>query len=145
MIFIQVEGMAGDCIRDKNLGEMLNLAETTGAAVRMNANGCKFTVYPGDSLDQLKAAFDRLYPHSWLISQHTHHPVQKPAALAEADVAPAQPQDRFQVRPHPSKGERWVVWDTKWSRRADPSAAYTSKAMARKRAHELNARHLAAN
>lgn len=68
MLTIKAEGTAGMDLREAMLPEMLALAQRTGAAVEVRANDTLFRVRPTDDMEDLRGAYDRLYPDSRMVT-----------------------------------------------------------------------------
>lgn len=68
MLTITAEGTAGMDLRESLLPDMLALAQRTGAAVEVRANDTLFRVRPTDDIEDLKGAYDRLYPESRVVT-----------------------------------------------------------------------------
>lgn len=88
MLTLKAEASAGTSLRDEMLPEALLLARATGARIEIEANESKFWILPTDSLGALKAAYDFLYPKSWLIGTMIAVPVPKPVRVAVARSHP---------------------------------------------------------
>lgn len=76
MLTIKVETPFGSDLREA-MYEMLDLAERTNCRVMLTGNETTFVVKPGDTLDQINSAFERLYPASKFVATHITTPVPR--------------------------------------------------------------------
>ena len=80
MLMLKAEGSAGQSLRDDMIPSMVDLAHRTGCGVEVWANDTVFWAYPSDTVAEMKAAYDRLYPESPYVSTGVVNPVpRKPA------------------------------------------------------------------
>ena len=80
MLMIKAEGSAGQSLRDDMIPQMVRLAYSTGCGVEVRANDTVFWVYPSDTVADMQAAYDRLYPESRYVSTGISRPApRKPA------------------------------------------------------------------
>lgn len=67
-LMIEAKGSAGQSLRDDIIPDMVRLAQRTQCSVEVNANDTIFWAYPRDTIEEMQAAYDRLYPESRYVS-----------------------------------------------------------------------------
>ena len=77
MLGLKVEAMVGMSLRDDLMPQMLSLAQRTNCRIECRANDTEIWVYPTDTVDGLRDAFDRLYPRSRLITTSMKQPWER--------------------------------------------------------------------
>ena len=73
---IKVEGFAG-CDLKEAMVDMIRVAQVTGCRAELRANETVFWVVPSDTEEEIRAAFDRLYPLSAYVATHIQLPVRR--------------------------------------------------------------------
>lgn len=82
MLTLKAEASAGCSLRDEMIPEMIDLARRTGCRIEVSGNETLFWAMPDDTVADLQAAFDRLYPTSRLVSVLVRQPVPRPNRAA---------------------------------------------------------------
>lgn len=63
-LMIKAEGSPGRSLRDDLIPDMVRLAQRTQCGIEVRANDTIFWAYPRDTIEEMQAAYDRLYPQS---------------------------------------------------------------------------------
>jgi hypothetical protein len=82
MLMIKAEASAGTDLRESMIPDMVALAARTGARVEVRGNETVFWADPGDTVDAMQAAYDRLYPASRYVATFIKQVApRRPAAI----------------------------------------------------------------
>lgn len=78
MLTLKVEGSLGYSMEEMFVVDMPRLAKITNCRIEAEENGVRLAVWPSDTREELKKAWDRLYPKSWLIRTDLRKPLIPP-------------------------------------------------------------------
>lgn len=73
MLMIEAKASVGQSLRDDMIPDMVALARRTGAQVEVRGNDTVFWANPDDAVEDLQAAYDRLYPASRYVATFIRH------------------------------------------------------------------------
>jgi hypothetical protein len=77
MLTLKVEASLGADLRNDVMPQLVQLARFTQCRVELMGNDTLFWAHPSDTVPVMLDAYDRLYPHSRIVSTFIRHPVPR--------------------------------------------------------------------